>query len=108
VQPYFLLTPPPGSLLGGTSAPQPFADPARTGEIGTPWVTYPDLVEAECVTTDGYTYLALTVHGDPADPRTDDIGGDLTPEWGMHLIDANVAMGDIVDLVAAQAAAYTG
>jgi hypothetical protein len=38
-------------------------------------------------------YLALVVHGDPADPRTDDIGGDLTPDWGKHLIDANVAMG---------------
>jgi hypothetical protein len=35
-----------------------------------------------------------------------DIGGDLTPEWGMHLVDANIEMGDIEDLVAAQAEAY--
>lgn len=53
-----------------------------------------------------FTYLSLVVHGDPADPRTDDIGGDLTTEWGMHLIDANVAMGNIEDLVATQADAY--
>ena len=56
----------------------------------------------------GFSYLELTVDADPSDPRTDDIGGDLSPEWGMHLVDANVAMGDIEDLVATQAAAYTG
>jgi hypothetical protein len=105
VQPYFLVRQAPDSLLGGSSA-QPFADPARTAEITTPWVTYPDLVEAECVRQPGHTYLALSVNGDPADPRTDDIGGDLTPEWGMHLVDANIEMGDIEDLVVAQAEAY--
>jgi Protein of unknown function (DUF3089) len=105
VQPYFLVRQAEDTLLGGSSA-QPFADPARTAEITTPWVTYPDLVEAECVRQPGHTYLALTVNGDPADPRTDDIGGDLTPEWGMHLVDANIEMGDIEDLVAAQAEAY--
>jgi len=46
VQPYFLLRRTEGSLLGGLMAAQPFADPARTAEITTPWVTYPDLVEA--------------------------------------------------------------
>ncbi len=59
--------------------------------------------------TDGaYSYLSLTVHSDAGDARTDDIGGDLTDEWGMHLVDANVAMGDIEALVASQADAYTG
>lgn len=108
VEPYFLLDPPEGALLGGTATAQPFSDPERTAEITTPWVTYPGLIEAECVDEGDFTYLALTVQGDPDDPRTDDIGGDLTPEWGMHLIDANVAMGDIVRLVATQARAYAG
>ena len=45
---------------------------------------------------------------DASDPRTDDIGGDLTPEPGMHLVDANVAMGNIEALVATQAEAYAG
>jgi hypothetical protein len=65
-------------------------------------------VEGECTSDGAYTYLALTVLGDPADPRTDDIGGDLTDAWGMHLVDANVAMGDIEALVARQARAYLG
>jgi hypothetical protein len=108
LQPYFLLDPPRDTLLGGTAAVQPFADPARRSEVSTPWVTYPGLVEGECTSDGAYTYLALTVLGDPADPRTDDIGGDLTDAWGMHLVDANVAMGDIEALVARQARAYLG
>lgn len=48
----------------------------------------------------------VTVHGDPTDPRVDDIGGDLTPEWGLHLQDVNLMMGDIVGTVRAQAAAW--
>ncbi len=87
---------------------QPFADPARTAEVTTPFVTYPDFVEGECTSQEGYTWLSLTVNGDPADPRTDDIRGDLPGGWGMHLIDVNVAMGDIEQLVASQAEAYLG
>lgn len=87
---------------------QPFADPAdpRVGEITTPWVTYPGLLSAECVVRDGFSYLEVTVQADPADPRTDDIGGDLTPEWGLHLVDANLAMGDLETLAATQAEAF--
>jgi hypothetical protein len=106
LEPYFRVDQPQGALLGGLEPAQPFADPARTAEITTPWVVYPDLVEAECVSDGDYTYLSLVVHADPADPRTDDIGGDLSPDWGMHLVEANVAMGNIEDLVAAQAEAY--
>jgi Protein of unknown function (DUF3089) len=105
LRPYFAVDQPDGALLGGGDA-VPFADAARTSEITTPFVTYPDLVSAECAQEGEYTYLSLTVDADPADPRTDDIGGDLTPEWGMHLVDVNVAMGDLVDLVASQGEAY--
>jgi hypothetical protein len=105
LHPYFAVHQPDGTLLGGASA-QPFADKARTAEIKTPFVTYPDFVDAECVHEGDFTYLKLTVKGDPSDPRTDDIGGDLTPEWGMHLVDANVAMGDLVDLVKTQSEAF--
>jgi hypothetical protein len=106
LRPYFSVEQPAGSLLGGTSSAQPFADPARTAEVTTPWVTFPDLVEGECVQEGGFSYLELTVWGDPDDPRTDDIPGDLTPEWGMHLVDADVAMGDIEAMVREQAEAF--
>ncbi len=85
---------------------RPFSDPASAAGITTPWVTYPDLLEAECKVLNGFSVLEVTVKGDPADPRMDDIAGDLTPEWGLHLVDANIAMGDIVDVVRAQAGAW--
>jgi hypothetical protein len=74
--------------------------------ITTPFVTLPRFVQAECAERNGFTYLALTVEGNPSDPRVDDVGGDLTPEWGLHLIDVNVAMGDLVAIAQSQGHAY--
>ncbi len=75
-------------------------------DFTTPFVTLPGLVSGECVVRDGYSYLEVTVHGDPADPRADDIAGDLSPEWGLHLVDVNLVMGDVVDRVADQIETY--
>jgi hypothetical protein len=47
-----------------------------------------------------------------ADQRVSDIGGDMVfngriqPQWGLHLIDMHVAIGNLVDIVGQQAAAY--
>jgi hypothetical protein len=76
--------------------------------ITTPFVTLPGLVSGECASQDGFNYLSVTINADPSDPRADDIGGDLSPEWGLHLIDVSIVMGDIVERVADQAGAYTG
>jgi hypothetical protein len=106
LHPYILVDGQPNGILGGSL--QPFADPARTAEIETPWATYPDLLDGECTSDGQFTYLALTVNGDPADPRVDDIKGDIPGGWGLHVMDANIAMGDIESLVASQAAGYAG
>jgi hypothetical protein len=105
----------PASPGGGPATLHPyfmgeaaFADPARNGEVTTPFVTFPDFIQAECVEEGGFSYLSITVDGDPADPRADDIGGDLSPPWGLHLIDVHVAMGDLVEMARSQIAAYTG
>jgi hypothetical protein len=96
----------------GTSLPilPPPSDPVwATGvTVTTPFVTLPDFVDAECAEHQGFRYLSVTVHGDPSDLRIDDIGGDLTPEWGLHLVDANVAMGDLVAVARSQAKAFRG
>lgn len=76
-------------------------------EVTTPFVTAPGLVSGECVSRDGFDYLEVVVNGDPSDPRIDDIGGDLTPAWGLHLQDVNLVMGDIVALVSDQAASWS-
>ena len=53
------------------------------------------------------------VNADPADPRTDDISGDVrgaggavSADWGLHLIDANIAMGNLVEVVGMQGKAW--
>jgi hypothetical protein len=76
-------------------------------DITTPFVTLPGFVYGQCRETNGFHYLAITVKGDPSDPRVDDIGGDLSPEWGLHLVDASIAMGDLVNVAGYQAAAFT-
>jgi hypothetical protein len=82
LHPYILVDGQPNGLLGGSL--QPFADPARTAEIQTPWATYPDLLDGECLSDGQFTYLALTVNGDAADPRVDDIKGDIPGGWGLR------------------------
>ena len=80
--------------------------------VDTPFVSVPGLLSAKCTSNEHATYLEITVTGDPADPRTDDIGGDLgmpgkpIPMWGLHLIDVNLVMGDLLRNVDAQAKTY--
>jgi len=95
-----------GASLPIFMAPRPrWVDPEKR-PITTPFVTLPRFVEAECAETNGFVYLALRPQGNPADPRIDDIGGDLTPEWGLHLVDANIAMGDLVALAQREGRAW--
>jgi hypothetical protein len=94
-----------GQLIVGAS-PKPWVTPERT--IDTPWVSVPGLLTSECRTNEHATYLEVTVHGDPSDPRADDIAGDLVTggqllnDWGLHLVDVNLAMGNLVDIVSQQ------
>jgi len=92
------------SSLGTETSGATWVDAETT--IDTPFVRVPGLVTGECRSTDGFNYLAATVVADPDGPRADDIPGDLTPEWGLHLVDVNLVMGNIVDAVGAQARAY--
>lgn len=84
------------------------------GPIETGFVSLPGLLTSECVQRVRFGYLEVTVHGDASDPRTDDIPGDVmiggepNRQWGLHLIDMAVAMGDLVDLVGRQAESYLG
>jgi hypothetical protein len=90
--------------------PPPWVTPAQP--INTPFVSVPGLLTAECVSNEKGSYLAVTVRGNPEDPRADDIAGDVVTggqvqaDWGLHLIDVQVAMGNLVDIVGQQAKAY--
>ena len=79
----------------------------------TPFLAVPGLLSGQCVSKGGFNYLEAHVNADPADPRTDPIagavvgaGGRVAADWGLHLIDANIAMGNLVDVVGQQSKAY--
>ena len=100
-----------GAMIAAESA----APPAWTkdaAKVTTPFVSVPGLLTGQCVSKDGFDYLSVRINADPNDPRTDDIAGDVKvgpivlKDWGLHLIDVNLAMGDLVDLVGAQSQAY--
>ena len=106
----------PGSLSGGAGPLQPYFGTAKfPGPIGlvlptpppvpTPWLAYPGLYTGHCESANGATWLQID---------TTDIAGDqrpavfqtLGPTWGLHLFDVNLALGNLVDLVRQQAAAF--
>ena len=98
------------SIVGSAAEPRPWVTPAKP--IETPFVSVPGLLTAQCVANDKGSYLEVTVHGNPADPRVDDIVGDIgaganiAANWGLHLVDVNLAMGNLVDIVKQQSKAY--
>src|SRR5215510_8054560 len=118
----------PAALAGGSGELRAYLD--RTGRtittnapgkpwvmpeqpIETPWVSVPGLLTAKCASNENASgYLEVTVHGDPADPRVDDIVGDIgvgpnvLANWGLHLIDVNLVMGNLLDIVSQQTKTY--
>jgi len=80
--------------------------------IYQPFAKTPGLVTTECVDKHNRTYLEVTINAKQDDPRADDVYGDvMTPNgpsqgWGLHNLDVPLHMGDIVNLVGHQSAAY--
>ena len=98
-----------GGMGSSAATPKPWA---KSVKVATPFVSAPGLVSGRCVSAGDFTYLSVDVNADPADPRVDDITGDLLvfgqplKDWGLHLIDVNLAMGDLVALVGEQSKAF--
>ncbi len=101
---------PAGAAIVDNATPQ--REWAKGAKVATPFVTLPGLLTAECQTVDGAHVLAIRTEADPADPRTDTIGGDVVNDgkvvegWGLHLIDVNEALRNLVELAAAQGKAW--
>jgi len=98
------------SIVGSAAEPRPWVNPPKP--IDTPFVSVPGLLTAQCVVNEKGSYLEVTVHGDPSDPRADDISGDVmangevNASWGLHLIDVNLSMGNLIDIVRDEGKAY--
>jgi Protein of unknown function (DUF3089) len=82
--------------------------------IDTPFVSVPGMLTARCMSNEYATYLEVSVHPDPSGKRTDDIPGDLAAngqvlqDWGLHLVDVDLAMGNLLDIVDREAKAWVG
>jgi hypothetical protein len=74
--------------------------------IATPWVTYPDRYTAGCRHGDGATWLQVRSTDIPGDGRRG-LSETLGPLWGYHAADVNLALGDLVDDVAAAARTWS-
>jgi hypothetical protein len=103
-----------GGAIVGATPPKPWVTPERppAQPIDTPWVSGPGMLTARCTSNENAAYLEVTVHADPSGRRVNDIVGDLSAngqvlaDWGLHLIDVNVAMGNLVDIVGDQTKAW--
>ena len=84
----------PGSTIGALTvaigAPRPSVD--------TPWLSFPDSYSARCSKADGASVLQVSPRGGAPV---------LTPvpaaNWGLHIADVNIALGDLTELVRRQA-----
>jgi hypothetical protein len=97
-----------GSGLLDTVFPSSFPISAGLPEpshsaITTPWVEYRSSFSARCVDTDGSNVLQVTAVNGAFEPIST---GSLAGLWGLHPLDVNLALGDIVRLVASESAAY--
>lgn len=99
----------PASLAGGSGALDPyFTTPPSTGAttaVTTPWVEYPGLYTAQCETSAGATWLQVTDMATAGDPRPR-VTEALGPTWGFHADDVNLALGNLVQIVAHEEAGY--
>jgi hypothetical protein len=108
----------PAALAGGSGVVDPIFpsapfDPASILSVGikllgltqphpkTVWFTEPGSYRARCVTSHGGHVLMITaLHGaQVAKPSPD-------ATWGLHLVDANIALGNLTRIVASETRAY--
>jgi hypothetical protein len=109
----------PGALGGGSARldaynrTSPFpgllgvavAQATELPKASTPWVEYPGRSIARCVKRDGAVWLDVRPAGGSADTRPT-FRAVPTAQWGLHLGDMNIAMGQLTALARRQAAAY--
>ncbi|HTW97147.1 MAG TPA: DUF3089 domain-containing protein [Acidimicrobiales bacterium] len=116
----------PAALAGGTAELSPYylaitqvpgipgISYGLTRPLPTPWVTYPDLYSASCRLGGGASWLQVTTlagasHARPvlSDKVVDFDGDELGPAWGYHGFEYGLALGDVLEDIAAEEAAWT-
>lgn len=101
----------PAALRGGTAMLSPYfptsvLSPASlslpgTAHYRTGFVSYPGYVTATCREHAGAAWLQVGLERRSNDPRPQ-LPHLLGADWGLHVVDVNLALGDLVDLVRSQ------
>jgi hypothetical protein len=86
----------PGTIAAGIA----FAAPTRPS-VDTPWLEFEDAYSGGCTSADDADALQIT-----AAPGAPKLNASPTAAWGLHLIDANIALGDLTALVHKQATKF--
>jgi len=101
--PYAPTTPFPGIL--GMGAPTP--------EASTPWVEAPGFATAQCKHEEGATWLQISFAPGVGEAELTErealheVPKELLgPDWGLHLYDVNIALGNLVKTLNVQSQAY--
>jgi hypothetical protein len=109
----------PAALAGGRLDPilatqtnllgKPPLDPswaAFVKPLDTPFVSLPGIASGHCVDGPKASYLSVSINAPPAGsvwpatlPGDLVVDGRLLKSWGWHLIDVNIAMGNLIDFV---------
>ena len=87
----------PGTTIGAATEATGVARPPAQ----TPFYEFEGAYSAECSTADNASVLQLT--DAPGSPHLNPVPDS---NWGLHLADANIALGNQVELVAGQAKRY--
>jgi len=105
----------PAAPGGGTADLQPYFPTAGLAVFlgkavpnfgaSTPWVTFPGQYAAHCVNAGGASWLQIDrIRGALDDSRPVVAAG--SPSWGLHTVDVNIALGNLVELVRSESGAF--
>ncbi|HWE09305.1 MAG TPA: DUF3089 domain-containing protein [Solirubrobacteraceae bacterium] len=88
----------PGTLIAAATSLLHLTQP----KVGTEWISEPGAYRAHCSSAGGADVLQITPLGGAQTPTPSP-----TPAWGLHLLDANIEMGNLLSVMRSEAAAYT-
>jgi pimeloyl-ACP methyl ester carboxylesterase len=92
----------PASLSGGTGDLLYYN--LGSGDTA-PWIAYPGEYTGHCENAGGASWLQVDPTNVAGDTRPV-VSHVLGPTWGLHLVDVNIALGNLVELVGKEATAY--
>jgi predicted alpha/beta hydrolase family esterase len=94
-----------GKTAIGLSPRNPWT--VRGASVETPTIRVAGMLTGRCTSNEFASYLEVTLHRGAESAASRDIQGDVPlPGWGLHLVDMEIAMGNLLDLVSSQTTSY--